>query len=51
MLPMMQKAVVNARVSSVIVDNPHGMREIYMDDCYLAPELFVMLKEKYKLLM
>ena len=50
MLPMMQKEVVNALVSCGIVNNSDGMREIYMDNCYLAPEIFVMLREKYKIL-
>ena len=47
MFPTMQKAVVNALVSFGIVNESDGMREIYMDNCYSAPKLFVMLREKY----
>ena len=49
-LPTTQKAVVNAIVSSGISTDPDGMREIYMDNRYSAPELFVMLREKYQIL-
>ena len=45
-LPTIQKAVVNAIVGSGISNDPDGMREIYMDNHYLAPELFVTLREK-----
>jgi hypothetical protein len=47
---MTQKAVVNAIVLSGISTDPDGMREIYMDNRYSAPELFVMLREKYQIL-
>ena len=50
MLPTMQKAVVNALASCGIVNDPDGMRKIYMDNHYLALELFLMLREKYKIL-
>ena len=48
-LPMMQKAVVNAIVMSRIANEPNGMREIYMDNRYSVPILFlfVLLQEKY----
>ena len=49
-LPTTQKAVVNAVVSSGINNDPDGMREIYMDNRYTAPELFVLLREKYQIL-
>ena len=47
MLHMMQKAVANALISHGIVNDPDGMRAIYIDNCYLATELFVMLREIY----
>jgi hypothetical protein len=49
-LPTTQKAVVNAVISSGINNDPNGMREIYMDNRYTAPELFVILREKYQIL-
>jgi hypothetical protein len=49
-LPTTQKAVVNAVVSSGIINDTEGMREIYMHNRYTAPELFVTLPEKYQLL-
>ena len=47
MLHVMQKAVANALISHGIVNDPDGMRAIYIDNCYLATELFVMLREIY----
>ena len=41
-LPTTQKAVVNAIVLSGIANEPNGMREIYMDNRYSAPTLFVL---------
>ncbi len=38
-LPTTQKAVVNAVLSSGIINRPDGMREIYMDNRYSAPPL------------
>lgn len=49
-LPTTQKAVVNAIISSGIHNNPEGMREIYMDNRYTAPELFLLLRERYQIL-
>ncbi len=49
-LPTTQKAVVNAVISSGINNDPDGMRELYMDNRYTAPELFVLLREKYQVL-
>eukprot|EP00956_Cyclotella_meneghiniana_P008474 scaffold11429_cov48-Cyclotella_meneghiniana.AAC.4 len=49
-LPTTQKAVVNAVISSGIANDPDGMREIYMDNSYSAPTLFVLLREKYQIL-
>jgi hypothetical protein len=49
-LPTTQKAVVNAVISSGIDNDPEGMREIYMDNRYTSPDLFVLLREKYKIL-
>ena len=48
--PTTQKAVVNVVVSSGISTDPDGMHNIYIDNCYSAPELFVMLQEKYQIL-
>ena len=36
-----QKAVINAIVKSGIANEPNGMREIYMDNKYSVPTLFV----------
>jgi hypothetical protein len=49
-LPTTQKAVVNAIVLSGIANDTDGMREIYMDNRYSAPSLFVLLREKYSIL-
>jgi hypothetical protein len=49
-LPTTQKAVVNAVISSGIANNPDGMHEIYMDNRYSAPTLFMLLQEKYQIL-
>jgi hypothetical protein len=49
-LPTTQKAVVNAIISCGIHNDPDGMREIYMDNRYTAPELFVLLRERYQIL-
>ena len=48
-LPTMQKAVINAIVKSGIANEPNGMREIYMDNRYSVPTLFVLLQEKYNI--
>ncbi len=40
-VPMTQKAVVNAIISSSIGNDPEGMREIYKDNRYSCPDLFV----------
>ena len=45
MLHTMQNALVNALVSCSIVNDPDGMREICMDNCNVATELFLMLRE------
>ena len=45
----MQKAVVNAIVLSGIANEPNAMREIYMDNRYSVPTLFVLLQEKYNI--
>ena len=42
-LPTTQKAVINAVVSSGISTDPNGMQELYMDNWYTAPELFLLL--------
>ncbi len=49
-LPTTQKAVVNTIVSTGLYADPNGFCEFYMDNCYSAPELFVMLKTKYMIL-
>lgn len=49
-LPTTQKAVVNAIVTSGHATNPNGMREIYMDNHYSSPKLFVFLYENYQIL-
>ncbi len=49
-LPTTQKSVVNAIVTSGIHNNPNGMYELYMENQYTAPELFVLLQERYQIL-
>ncbi len=44
----MQKAAVNAIVSTGLYKDPDRFQELYMDNQYSAPELVVMLKTKYK---
>ncbi len=43
-LPTTQKAVVNSIIATNLGNDPNGYRELYMDNRYSAPELFVMLK-------
>ncbi len=43
-------AVVNAIVSTGLYKDSDGFRGLYMDNHYSAPELFVKLKTKYKIL-
>ncbi len=45
--PTTQKAVVNAVVSTGLCRDLYGYREVYVDNCYYAPEIFVMLKIQY----
>lgn len=40
-MPSTQKADVNAVVATGIEMDPNGMREMYMDNRFTAPELFV----------
>ena len=47
-LPTTQKAVVNAVVKSGIGNDPFGKCELYMDNRYTNPELFVLSREKYQ---
>jgi hypothetical protein len=49
-LPTTQKAVVNAIISSGLVNDPDGSRELYMDNRYTSPALFILLREKYGIL-
>jgi len=48
-LPTTQKAVVNAVVQAKINCYPHGSRELYMDNRYSSPELFVLLREQHQI--
>jgi hypothetical protein len=50
MLPITQKAVVNAIMLSGLANDPDGMHKIYTDNRHSAPPLFVLLHEKYKIL-
>ena len=47
---MTQKAVVNTIISSGLENDLDGMRELYMDNRYTSPHLFILLREKYKIL-
>jgi hypothetical protein len=49
-LPTTQKAVVNTIVLSGIANEPNGIREMYMDNRYSMPTLFILLREKYSIL-
>jgi len=49
-LPTTQKAVVNAVLCSGLENDPDRMRELYMDNRYSSPSLFVVLREKYQIL-
>ncbi len=49
-LPTTQTAVVNAIVLTRLNTDPNGFCILYVDNCYSVPELFVMLKTKYKIL-
>ncbi len=49
-LPTTQKAVVNAIISSDLANDTDGYRELYMDNRYSSPSLFILLREKYGLL-
>ncbi len=49
-LPTTQKAVVNSIIAKQLGDNPYGYCKLYTENRYSAPEIFVMLKLKYKIL-
>ncbi len=49
-LPMTQKVVVNAIFSTRLYIDPNWFCKLYIDNRYSAPELFVILKTKYKIL-
>ena len=49
-LPTTQKAVVNTVITSGIENDPGGMRELYMDNRYTSPHLFVFLGENTRFL-
>ncbi len=49
-LPTAQKAVMNSIIATKLGNDPNGYQELYMDKIYSAPELFVMLKPKNKML-
>jgi hypothetical protein len=49
-LPTTQKAVVNPVISTGINNDPDGMMEIYMDNRYSSPHLFMLFRKKYKIL-
>ncbi len=46
-----QKAVVNEIVLTRLYNDQHGFRELCINNPYSVPELFVMLKTKYKILV
>lgn len=46
-LPTSQKSVANAVVRSGISNVLFGEPELYMDNCYIIPDLFVLLRGKY----
>ena len=46
----MQKVVVNTVLCNRLANDPDGMCEIYMDNHYHAPSLFILLREKYQIL-
>ena len=50
-LPTTQKAVVNAIVMSGLSNDPFGKRKLYKDNRYTALELFVLLRDKYQILL
>ncbi len=49
-LPTAQKGVVNAVVVTRLCKDPNSYRELFMDNSYLALELFVILTSQYKIL-
>ncbi len=46
-----QKYVLNTIVLSGLYKYPDGYLELFMDNCHKEPELFVMLKTQYKILV
>ncbi len=44
------KAIVNEIYSTRLYTDANGFCKLYMDNHYSAPELFAMLKTKYKIL-
>jgi len=49
-LPTTQKAIMYSIIATKLGADLNGYQELYMDNIYSAPELFLMLKLKYKLL-
>ena len=48
-LPTTQKAVANAIVKSGIANDPDGVRYIFMDNRYAAPQLFGLMQTNYNI--
>ncbi len=45
-----QKVVVNSIIETQLGNDPNGYQALYMDNRYSKKELFVKLKQKYKVL-
>ena len=47
---MTQKAVANAIVQAHLDEDSDGMRQLFMDNRYTSPLLFILLREKFDIL-
>ena len=49
-LPTTQKYDANDIINSGIANDPHGSRNIYMDNQYYTPQLFSLMESNYNLM-
>ena len=50
-MPTTQKAVVNAIIQSNLGNDPDGIRGLFIDSRYTAPQLLIVLREHHDILV
>ena len=49
-MPTTQKALANALIKAKVTNDPRGYRVVFSDNRYLAIELAIYIREKFKIL-